>query len=112
MKRAGTTNAKRLRRRMTDAEWRLWLALRDRRLARFKFKRQVPVDPWVVDFLCAELMLVVEVDGGQHGGQRDAKRDADLRQRGYRVVRYWNNDVLANTEGVLTHLLGVLNDET
>lgn len=98
---------------MTDAERKLWLALRDRRLGGFKFRRQVPVGPWIVDFLCKEAQLVVEVDGGQHAGSpRDRRRDAWLAGEGYRVVRVWNNEVLGNLDGVLEHLSTVLGEHS
>jgi len=94
---------------MTDAERKLWLALRDRRLAGFKFRRQVPVGPFIVDFLCYHARLVIEVDGGQHAeSARDARRDQWLEANDFRVLRFWNNDVLTNTEGVLTVILDSL----
>lgn len=90
---------------MTDAERKLWLALRDRRFGGLKFRRQVPVGPWIVDFLCKEARLIVEVDGGQHAESApDRRRDAWLAEEGYRVVRVWNNEVLGNLDGVLEHL--------
>jgi very-short-patch-repair endonuclease len=96
-----------LRHRSTDAERRLWRHLRDRRLGGFKFRRQVPIGTYVVDFLCHEAQLVVEVDGGQHAKAtvKDARRTAYLSAKGYRVLRFWNNDVLGNTEGVLARIL-------
>jgi len=95
-----------LRKNMTDVEWRMWYHLRARRFQGWKFRRQVPVGPYVVDFLCEEARLVVELDGGQHQGQkvRDAERTAWLNARGYRVIRFWNNDVVENVEGVLATL--------
>ncbi len=109
MRRTGIATARSLRRRSTDAELRMWYLLRDRRLEDYKFRRQVPIGPWTADFLCVQAKLVVEVDGGQHSeSQRDTERDRDLTARGYRVVRYWNHEVLANTEGVLTDLLAIL----
>jgi very-short-patch-repair endonuclease len=91
---------------MTDAEHRLWYYLRGRRLAGWKFRRQVPLGNYVVDFLCEEARLIVEVDGGQHSEMQaaDAERTRWLEARGYRVVRFWNNEVLGNTEGVLETL--------
>ncbi|WP_423879015.1 endonuclease domain-containing protein [Bradyrhizobium sp.] len=90
---------------MTDAERKLWLALKDRRFQSFKFRRQVPIGPYVADFLSFESRLVVEVDGGQHAGSaRDVERDRWLAENNFRVVRFWNNDVLSNLEGVLTAL--------
>lgn len=97
-----TSLARSLRRRGTRAEWVLWLALRDRRLAGFKFVRQQPIGPYVVDLVCREQRLIVEVDGGQHADNpADQERDAYLRALGYRVIRFWNSDVLGNIEGVL-----------
>jgi very-short-patch-repair endonuclease len=97
--------ARRLRRRMTDAERKLWFELRDRRLMGLKFKRQVPRGGYIVDFLCVEAGLVVEVDGGQHAEERadhDRVRTAHLEHEGLKVLRFWNNDVLTNMEAVLT----------
>jgi len=95
-----TDRARHLRLNSTKAELKLWNCLRSRALGQ-KFVRQVPIGPYVVDFACRELRLVIEVDGGQHSdNSRDALRDRWLRQRGYRVLRFWNNDVLSNTDGV------------
>jgi very-short-patch-repair endonuclease len=86
----------------TDAETRLWFALRDRRLAGFKFVRQVSIGAYIADFVCREEKLVVEVDGGQHAeNAADQIRDIFTRNEGYRVLRFWNSDVLANCDGVL-----------
>src|SRR5215210_5103212 len=100
--------ARRLWRDSTDAESVLWRLLRSRRLAHVKFRRQVPIGPWIVNFVSFEHKIVVEADGGQHGGERDTKRDEDLALRGFHVLRYWNNDILGNPTGVLEHLLSVL----
>ena len=109
MRRTGISAARTLRRRLTDAGVRIWFLLRDRRFAGFKFRRQVPVGPWVVDFICARRHLVVEIDGSQHADNpTDRTRDCDLQTRGYRVVRYWNHEVLANSDGVLLDLLAIL----
>ncbi len=98
--------ARKLRATMTDAERKLWIALKDRRFAKYKFRRQVPIGPYVVDFVCFEARLVVEVDGGQHAESvRDFERDQWLTRNEFRVLRFWNNDVLQNLEGVLTKLL-------
>ncbi|HVJ32226.1 MAG TPA: endonuclease domain-containing protein [Terriglobia bacterium] len=104
---ASALKARSLRRRSTDAERRFWLMLRDRRLRGWKFRRQVPLGPYVVDFYCALAKVVVELDGGQHADQiaRDHQRSNWLMSEGYSVVRFWNNDVLANTDGVLIELL-------
>jgi very-short-patch-repair endonuclease len=95
--------ARKLRRNATEAEKRLWSRLRDRQLAGRKFRRQVPIGPYVVDFFCPDGELIVELDGGQHAieTERDDKRTRWLESEGYRVIRFWNNDVLGNTDGVL-----------
>jgi len=94
---------------MTDAERKLWFALRDRRFTNFKFRRQVPVGPFIADFLCYDARLVIEVDGGQHAESvRDSRRDQWLAANNFRVLRFWNNDVLMNIEGVLTLILDAL----
>jgi very-short-patch-repair endonuclease len=93
--------ARLLRQRMTDAEVRLWYRLRDRRLLGCKFRRQMPIGPYVVDFACIEHRLVVELDGSQHLGRRaDAARDAFLAGAGFSILRFWNNEALANTDAV------------
>jgi very-short-patch-repair endonuclease len=93
----------------TQAEGKLWLLLRDRRLAGFKFRRQVPIGPYIADFVSFPARLVVEVDGGQHAeSARDLARDRWLAGEKFKVVRYWNNDVLQNPEGILTDLLSHL----
>ena len=94
-------HARPLRRNMTDAERALWEELRGRRLQGFKFKRQWTLGPYVVDFCCIEQRLVVEVDGGQHSEERDADRTAWLAGQDYRLIRFWNHDVLTNMDGVL-----------
>lgn len=97
---------------MTDAERRLWRALRNRQLAGHKFRRQHPVPPYVADFACVERGLIVEVDGGQHSERTkaDAARTQALQARGFRVLRVWNNEVMENLEGVLVAILAVLVD--
>jgi lysyl-tRNA synthetase class 2 len=102
--------ARRLRRNQTDAERVLWFRLRDRRLAGWKFKRQVPIDRFIVDFFCADGKLIVELDGGQHDKNReqDADRTKILEAMGYLVLRFWNHDVLQNTNGVLEEILSTL----
>ena len=104
-----TKIARSLRRRTTDAEQCLWRQLRGRRLAGLKFKRQQPIGPYIVDFVCFTAGVVVEVDGGQHlDSESDAARDAWLQKRGYRILRFWNNEVLTNTTGVLERIAEVL----
>jgi len=101
--------AKTLRSNMTDAERRLWYRLRAHRFGGHKFKRQVPVGPYVVDFACLSRGIVIEVDGGQHANSlTDPVRDAYLRGKGFQVLRFWNNDVLGNTQGVLEMILSTL----
>ncbi|MBD3728923.1 MAG: endonuclease domain-containing protein [Sphingomonadales bacterium] len=102
-----TERARLLRRNMTDAEQRIWQALRNRALAGLKFRRQVPVGPYIVDFQCRDRQLVVEIDGGQHDEMEDAERTAFLRAQGYRVIRFWNHEVLENLDGVLERIAGV-----
>jgi|SRR5882672_1556798 len=100
------TFAKHLRSHSTDAEALLWRHLRAHRFAGWKFKRQQPIGPYIVDFVCLAARVVIEVDGGQHlESDADARRDAWLRQQGFEVVRVWNNDVMLRTESVLSFLL-------
>ncbi|AYC34482.1 endonuclease domain-containing protein [Pseudomonas cavernae] len=96
-------NAKRLRTEMTEAEMRLWYYLRGHRFLGLKFKRQKPIGPYIVDFICLEQFLIIELDGGQHQQQaeQDRIRDRYFQQRGYRVLRFWNHEVLAQTDAVL-----------
>jgi len=94
---------------MTDAERKLWFALRDRRFANFKFRRQVPVGPFIADFVCYSLRVVIEVNGGQHlDSHSDKRRDDWFMKNDFLVLRYWNNDVLSNLEGVLISVLQTL----
>ena len=94
--------ARELRRKMTDAECVLWRQLRGRQIRGAKFRHQHPVGRFIVDFACIEAALIVEVDGGQHAeqGPRDGARTAWLNRQGFRVLRFWNHEVLANPEGV------------
>ncbi len=90
----------------TDAELRLWRLLRDRRLGGVKFRRQVPVGPYIVDFPCVAARLIVEADGSQHAeSSRDEVRDAYLLREGWHVARFWNHEVIQNREGVLETIL-------
>ena len=108
-----TLIARRLRRDQTDAERRLWFQLRHRRLAGWKFKRQFPLARFVVDFVCVERKLIIEIDGGQHdlNRRRDSERTQSLEAMGYLVVRFWNNDVMCNMNGVLQVILDSLERE-
>jgi very-short-patch-repair endonuclease len=99
--------ARTLRRNSTDVERLMWRLLRDRRFADIKFRRQVPIGPYIADFASIQHRLAVEVDGGQHGGAADERRDVFLAACGWRVVRFWNNDVLQNRSGVLERLLEI-----
>ncbi len=95
--------AKKLRSNMTEAEKRLWYYLRAGRFDGFKFRRQAPIEGYIVDFVCIHPPLVIEVDGGQHeiNKEIDRKRDDVLKKRGFTILRFWNNDVMDNIEGVL-----------
>ena len=107
----GTTNryARSLRRNTTDVENLLWQRLRNRNLGGLKFRRQSTVGPYVADFLCAELRLIVELDGGQHSEEVDAKRTADLESLDFHVIRFWNHEVNENLNGVLKRIIEVAN---
>ena len=98
--------AKALRTNQTDAELKMWQALRAGRLMSFKFKRQVPIEHFIVDFVCFECRLILEIDGGHHMTcEKDIFRDATLNKMGFKVFRFWNNDVLQNFDGVLAIVL-------
>ena len=95
--------ARKLRRNPTEAERQLWSRLRSHQLDGYKFRRQVPLGPYVADFACLAARLVIEIDGGRHAwrADEDTARTAWLESNGFRVLRFWNNDVLGNAEGVL-----------
>src|SRR5579862_3682078 len=94
-----TERARELRRDATDAERRLWSALRDRRLRGYRFRRQDPIGPFIADFACTREQVIVEADGGQHSdGKTDNRRTAWLASQGWRVLRFWNNEILGNPE--------------
>jgi very-short-patch-repair endonuclease len=93
--------AQRLRHELTDAERNLWSVLRNRQLNGAKFRRQQPIGPFIADFVCQERRLIIEADGGQHAlSASDAHRTDFLESVGYRVLRFWNNDILTNLDGV------------
>ncbi len=96
--------ARELRRNATDAERKLWQTIRRRQVEGFRFRRQVPLGPYIVDFACLSARLIVELDGGQHTEDenivKDERRTAWLNGQGFRVIRFWNPDVLKNVEGV------------
>ena len=104
--------AKAMRHESSNAERALWRQLRGRRLAGYKFRRQVVIAPFIVDFVCFEAKLIVEADGGQHAdrGGYDARRSTLLEQKGYRVIRFWNNEILSNLEGVLARIVSALSE--
>jgi very-short-patch-repair endonuclease len=105
-------NARKLRRDATDAERRLWSALRDRRLDGYRFRRQYPIGPFIVDFACTKERVIVEADGGQHSDSNtDGHRTAWLESRGWRVIRFWNNEITNNAEGVIDAILRELSGE-
>ena len=95
--------ARELRAEQTPQEQQLWQELRAKRFAGFKFRRQEPIGRYIADFVCFKAKLIIELDGGQHAetAARDAERDAWLRGRGYNVLRFWDNEVFQNLEGVL-----------
>ena len=96
-----TPVARNLRQRSTDAEHRLWYYLRGRRFEGAKFVRQFQIGPHIADFACRELRLAIELDGGQHSPAVDGPRTEVIEAFGYRIIRFWNNDALRNTDGVL-----------
>jgi very-short-patch-repair endonuclease len=93
--------AKQLRSNQTDAEQKLWLYLRAHRFVNIKFKRQKPIGSYIVDFVSMKHKLVIEADGGQHGGKKDEQRDVWLKMQGFTVLRFWNNEILQQTDAVL-----------
>ena len=108
------SNARALRKDMTLAERIIWRAVRAHRLNGAGFRRQTPIGPFIVDFVSHAAMLIIEIDGGQHfedsHERRDAARDAYLRARGFRVLRFNNHDVMTNREGVLTTIASALGE--
>ena len=104
------SKARQLRRDSTQAELTLWKHLRSRQLADCKFRRQVPLGPYIVDFACVERRLLVELDGGHHQGQAvyDEDRTDWLESQGFRLLRFWNNEVLGQTEAVAQVILEAL----
>jgi very-short-patch-repair endonuclease len=105
--------ARSMRREMTEAEDKLWRQLRDRRLDRIKFRRQVPVGNFIADFLCAEARLIVEVDGSQHADSAyDERRRYELSAMGFRVLRFWNDEVLRELDSVCATIIAYARDPT
>ena len=93
-------NSRRLRKELTDTERRLWSVLRGRQLGGLKFRRQHPIPPYVADFCCIERKLIVELDGSQHNVQTDGTRTRALQSQGWRIVRFWDHDVLLSSVAV------------
>ncbi|WP_080921495.1 endonuclease domain-containing protein [Manganibacter manganicus] len=105
--------ARSMRREATEAENRLWHELRGRRLDRIKFRRQVPIGNYIADFACLNSRLIVEIDGSQHAdSQGDQKRDAELKRRGFRVLRFWNDDVLRDLDSVCDTIIAYARDNS
>jgi very-short-patch-repair endonuclease len=111
---ARVTHARELRKNSTNAESALWAELRNRRLCGYRFKRQHPIGPYIVDFVCLDARLVVELDGGQHqaSAQYDAARTDYLNERRYSVIRFWNNQVLNELDGVKQAIFLALSAKT
>jgi len=107
-----TTRARSLRTGMTDVERLLWQAIRSKQINGHRFRRQHPIGPYIADFACNEQKLVIELDGCQHQDQRvqDERRSAFLRAQGWQVLRFWNNDILINLDGVLSTIAERLTD--
>jgi very-short-patch-repair endonuclease len=105
-------HARHMRKEMTPAEWRLWKALRELDISGTHFRRQMPIGPYIADFCCHQAKLVIEIDGAQHTEDanigQDETRTQFLQARGYRVLRFWNHDVMRNAEGVVLTVLDVL----
>jgi very-short-patch-repair endonuclease len=98
---------------MTDAEMRLWTSLRGHRLDGLSFRRQTPIGRFIVDFVCHDCRLILEIDGGQHAeSSKDIKRDRWLASKGYRVLRFWNSDVLKNRDAVLEMIVAAAREAT
>jgi very-short-patch-repair endonuclease len=102
--------ARNLRQDMTEAEKRVWQILRSQQMKGYKFRRQVPIGRYIADFVCHEARLIVEIDGGQHdhSSPQEVERSGLLRSQGYRILRFWNNEVLANLDGVHATIAGEL----
>ena len=115
-RREETTLARELRKRQTDAERALWNKLRSKQIEGVKFRRQQPIGPYIVDFVSLERKLIIEIDGGQHNErkvrEKDQEREEWLKEKGYQTLRFWNNDVLTNIEGVLERIKENLEGKT
>jgi len=109
-----TPYAKKLRRASTKAERKLWQALRNKQIEGCKFRRQQPIDPYIVDFVCFKRKLIIELDGGQHAANReiDENRNRFFNLNGFNVLRFWNNEVFENVEGLLAVIRKACLDES
>jgi very-short-patch-repair endonuclease len=105
-----TAKARALRNNATEAERALWQVISARKISGIRFNRQVPIGPFICDFVARAIGLVIEVDGGQHDDAVDADRTRHIEARGFRVIRFWNNDVLGNIEGVTEEIERVIAD--
>ncbi len=105
-----TQRARSLRNNMTDAERHLWQHLRNKQLNGHKFRRQFPIGNYIVDFICLDARLIIELDGGQHAENQtyDQKRDQWLKDQGFHILRFWNNNVLSQTNAIIEKVLGNL----
>ena len=105
--------ARKLRNNMTEQEKKLWYYLRQRFLNNCRFRRQHPIGNYIVDFICKEKKLIIEIDGGQHNSddikQYDIERTIFLESKGYKVIRFWNNDIDTNIENILAQIIKYLN---
>ena len=105
--------ARNLRKNSTKEEYIIWQILRNRKFFNLKFKRQVPIGKYIVDFLCEEKNLIIEIDGGQHNSDtniiKDEERTKFLESKGYKVIRFWNNDINNNLDGVYQQLMDYMN---
>ena len=108
------SKARDLRQHSTDAELALWMRLRNRQLAGYKFRRQIPISKYIVDFVCFERKMIIEVDGGHHQEQisSDTVRTTWLESQGFQVLRFWNHEVLADTEAVQEAILVALQESS
>lgn len=108
--------ARGLRKRQTDAERALWNKLKDKQIEGVRFRRQQPIGSYIVDFVSLERRLIIEIDGGQHNErkvkEKDEEREKWLKEKGYQILRFWNNDVLTNIEGVLEKIKETLEGKT
>ena len=105
-----TAKARALRNNATNAERVLWHAISARKISGVRFNRQVPIGPFICDFVARSIRLVIEVDGGQHNDAVDAERTRYIEAQGFRVIRFWNNDVLGNLDGVIEEIVRVIAD--